>query len=141
MTSFENPSAEDLYLAAQRAINAGEGLPDDVILNVTGDDTATVLATLARLRYAEQAVQLGAAKMLGVPVSAVTTVTNQIAATLLLERVMRQKLPLGDALALSGGYGAAQLVKASQEMPIGDQVSRAVAAIENYLKNAALPNS
>lgn len=127
---LQDVDAEDLYRAVQRGMNGAVHFGEGLIVDVKDSPTEGLLATLARLRYIEQGIQLGAAEMLNVPVSVIAAVTTQIATTLLLDRVIQQGLSVDNATALSGGFGDEQLVKAGQRMAEKVDLKAALEALE-----------
>ena len=130
-----NLTPQEYYRAAQMGMEGAEDLGLSLMVDCPDDEHKGALATLARLRFIEHSIQLGLAKMTGLPVAVITRLSSVVSLTLLLDRTMHHGLSLEDALALSGGQWGLELTKSVQELSKNGTVEGSVHEIRQFEAN------
>lgn len=113
MSQLSDLSADTLYEAAQAGIENASLLGQGLIREDEGRPLHAVLATLARVRFIEQSLQLAAAKMLSVPLDEVAMTGDRLGLTILLHRVLIGEISEADAAVFTRGAYKTELRKAA----------------------------
>lgn len=114
--ALQDVTERDLYRAAVRGMAGAEAAGEGLVEGGGLPPLDGALATLARVRFIEQAMTLGVADMLQVSVLDVAQAADRLGLALLLHRVAAGETPLESVLALARGFGAAQLTSAAQDL-------------------------